>query len=81
MQLHLAYDAQDAATARALVEEQLTAWHVSAAPLLDWFDEADAVVPDGAIANVAITYRPADRVLSLDVWTAVVEDRAVAYDG
>ncbi|MDT7536611.1 MAG: hypothetical protein QOI82_196 [Actinomycetota bacterium] len=68
MELYLAYDAADSAAARALVAEQIKAWNISASPLLDWFDEADAAVPKGAVANVEITYHPADRLLSLDVW-------------
>jgi hypothetical protein len=68
VELHLAYDAEDSAAARAIVAHQIKAWHLSATPLLDWFDEADAAVPAGAVANVEINYHPADRLLSLDVW-------------
>src|SRR4051812_6119178 len=69
MELSLAYDADDAASARALVAEQIKAWHLAAAPVLAWFDEADAAVPTGGVADGEISYHPAGRVLSFDVWT------------
>ena len=68
MTLFVSYDATDSAEARAVVAKQISDWHLSAVPVLAWFDQADAALPAGAVANVEVSYHPADRLLSFDVW-------------
>ncbi|GAC1609296.1 MAG: hypothetical protein NVS3B26_09840 [Mycobacteriales bacterium] len=70
MDMFLEFDAAGAGSARQLISEQASTWQVSAAALLSWLDRGAAALPEGATANIQISYDPADRLLSFDMWSS-----------